>query len=68
VENHPIPKLNKIWPIFENLEKKFVHLYTPERDVTLYESLLLYKRRLGWAQHPTEESHIWHKDVHAERV
>jgi hypothetical protein len=50
-ENHPNPKLNKIWPIFKNLEKKFMDLYTPERDATIDNSPLPYKGRLGWVQY-----------------
>ncbi|KAG8233325.1 hypothetical protein J437_LFUL017303 [Ladona fulva] len=41
--NHPNPKLNKSWPIYHMLEEKFNKLYTPERDLTVDESLLLYK-------------------------
>ncbi|KAG8236323.1 hypothetical protein J437_LFUL018599 [Ladona fulva] len=33
------------------LEDKFSKLYTPERDLTVDESLLLYKGRLGWRQY-----------------
>ncbi|KAG8232299.1 hypothetical protein J437_LFUL011240, partial [Ladona fulva] len=47
---HPIPKLNKIWPVYQKLEEKCKMLYTPERDITIDESLLLYKGRLGWKQ------------------
>lgn len=50
-ENHPNPKLNKIWPVYSKLSQKFSSLYTPERDVTIDESLLLYKGRLGWVQY-----------------
>ncbi|KAG8239694.1 hypothetical protein J437_LFUL019172 [Ladona fulva] len=49
--SHPNPKLNKIWPIYQMLEDKFSKLYTPERDLTVDESLLLYKGRLGWRQY-----------------
>ncbi|KAG8229131.1 hypothetical protein J437_LFUL009720 [Ladona fulva] len=41
-EMHPNPKINKIWP---KLEEKFKKLYTPERDITIDESLLLSKGR-----------------------
>ncbi|KAG8230873.1 hypothetical protein J437_LFUL011514 [Ladona fulva] len=30
--NHPNPKLNKIWPVYERLNKKFQDAYTPERN------------------------------------
>lgn len=48
---HPSPKLNKIWSVFENINKKCSSLYIPERDVTLDESLMLYKGRLSWRQY-----------------
>lgn len=50
-DTHPAPKLNKIWPIYENLVTKFQNLCTPEQKVTIDESLLLYKGRLGWIQY-----------------
>ncbi|KAJ4429148.1 hypothetical protein ANN_26151, partial [Periplaneta americana] len=43
-ETHPHLKLNEVWPIFRNLEDK----YTPDRDVAIEESLLIYKGRLVW--------------------
>lgn len=48
---HPSPKLNKIWPVLDNLSKKFSSLLTPERDITIDESLLMFKGRLGWIQY-----------------
>ena len=50
-ELHPNPKLHKIWPVFQHLNKKFSTLYIPEEDVTIDESLMLYKGRLGWVQY-----------------
>ncbi|KAK9730373.1 Transposase IS4 [Popillia japonica] len=50
-KNHPSPKLYKIWPIVSDLSQKFSKFYTPERDITIDESLLLYKGRLGWVQY-----------------
>ncbi|KAJ4448708.1 hypothetical protein ANN_00099 [Periplaneta americana] len=50
-ENHPQPKLNKVWPILNFLSTKFSGLCTPERDVTIDESLMLYKGRLAWVQY-----------------
>ncbi|KAG8235657.1 hypothetical protein J437_LFUL016029 [Ladona fulva] len=44
--NHPNPKLKKIWPVYKRLNKKFQDAYTPERNVTIDESLMLYK--VGW--------------------
>lgn len=48
---HPNPKLNKIWPIYESLNKKFQLAYIPERNVTIDESLMLYKGFLSWKQY-----------------
>ncbi|XP_071053828.1 piggyBac transposable element-derived protein 4-like [Onthophagus taurus] len=48
---HPHPKLNKIWPVYENLNGKFSSLYIPERDVSIDESLMMYKGRLSWIQY-----------------
>lgn len=48
---HPNPKLNKIWPVYEYLNKKFQSAYLPQRDVTIDESLMLYKGVLGWKQY-----------------
>lgn len=48
---HENPKLNKIFPVFQILNEKFKNLYTPMRDVTIDESLLLFKGRLGWIQY-----------------
>lgn len=49
--SHPQTKLNKIWPIFENFNNKCGSLYIPERDITIDESLMLYKGRLSWRQY-----------------
>ncbi|XP_067140274.1 piggyBac transposable element-derived protein 4-like isoform X2 [Centruroides vittatus] len=48
---HSNPKINKIWPIVTNLNKKFSDLYVPERDISVDESLMLYKGRLSWKQY-----------------
>lgn len=50
-ETHPQPKLNKIWPVYENINHKCSSLYIPERDITIDESLILYKGRLAWKQY-----------------
>lgn len=50
-QTHPNPKLNKIWQIYETINEKFSTLYIPERDISVDESLLLYKGRLGWVQY-----------------
>ncbi|CAK9810908.1 PiggyBac transposable element-derived protein 4 [Anthophora plagiata] len=49
--NHLFPKFNKIWPIFEDVNRKFGDAITPEKFVTIDESLLLYKGRLGWVKY-----------------
>ncbi|KAF2896788.1 hypothetical protein ILUMI_09383 [Ignelater luminosus] len=48
---HPNPKLNKIFPIYERLVERFQNLCVPEKNITIDESLLLYKGRLGWVQY-----------------
>lgn len=48
---HPSPKLYKLWPIYQNLVQKFKSVYTPEKNIAIDESLLLYKGRLGWIQY-----------------
>lgn len=50
-QNHPCPKLNKVWPVLSYLIDKFKSAVTPERDITIDESLLLYKGRLSWIQY-----------------
>lgn len=50
-ETHPQPKLNKIWPVFESINNKCRSLYIPERDISIDESLMLYKGRLSWVQY-----------------
>lgn len=47
-DTHRNPKLSKIWPVFKNIEGKFRKFYTPNRDITIDESLLSYKGRLRW--------------------
>ena len=50
-ETHPCWKLRKIWPIYSFLLEKFRTLYTPERDISIDESLMLHKGRLSWKQY-----------------
>lgn len=50
-QTHPNPKLNKIWPIYTKLVTNFRSMCTPEQNITIDESLLLYKGRLGWIQY-----------------
>ncbi|GFY75870.1 piggyBac transposable element-derived protein 4 [Trichonephila inaurata madagascariensis] len=49
--SHPQPKLKKIWTVLNYLQKKFSEVYTPEQDICIDESLLLYKERLSWTQY-----------------
>ncbi|GIY12457.1 piggyBac transposable element-derived protein 4 [Caerostris extrusa] len=49
-QNHECPKLVKVWPVLKHLNEKFSETVTPERDVTIDESLMLFKGRLGWKQ------------------
>ncbi|KAG8237447.1 hypothetical protein J437_LFUL015975 [Ladona fulva] len=50
-DTHRNSKLNKIWPVIVQLNKKFSSLLTPDRDLSIDESLMLYKGRLGWIQY-----------------
>ncbi|XP_023226152.1 piggyBac transposable element-derived protein 4-like, partial [Centruroides sculpturatus] len=46
-DTHPNPKVHKIWLIIVDLNSKFLRFYIPERDISIDESLLLYKGRLS---------------------
>lgn len=50
--DHTCPKLNKISPIVSHLVDmdKFQSVIVPKCDVSIDESLLLYKRRMSWMQ------------------
>lgn len=48
MNNDPNSKLYKIWPVLEYLIGKFQSTYTPESEIAVDESLLLWKGRLGW--------------------
>ena len=43
-------KTAKIKHVFDYVESKFSELYTPERDICVDESLMLWKGRLSWKQ------------------
>lgn len=43
-------KLAKIEPVLDYLNKKFQDVYAPRRELSLDESLLLWKGRLSWKQ------------------
>ncbi|XP_040068000.1 piggyBac transposable element-derived protein 4-like [Ixodes scapularis] len=51
VDGHPNPKLRKLWPVLTRMTEMFQTLYTPERDVSVDESLLRFKGRLSWKQY-----------------
>lgn len=51
LSSHPQPKLCKIWPFLERLLKNYRSAYIPERDISIDESLMLFKGRLGWVQY-----------------
>lgn len=44
-------KFSKIKPVFDYICKRFVDVYTPEKDVSIDESLLLWKGRLSFMQY-----------------
>ncbi|GFV95850.1 piggyBac transposable element-derived protein 4 [Trichonephila clavipes] len=50
-ETHECPKLSKIWPVLKYLTIHFKEVVTPDRDVTIVESLMLFKERLGSKQY-----------------
>ena len=45
------PKLYKILPVSEYLKNKFQKVYIPGKEVSVDESLLLWKGRLSWKQY-----------------
>ncbi|XP_029633882.1 piggyBac transposable element-derived protein 4-like [Octopus sinensis] len=47
-ETHPNPKLCKIYEIYQALEEKFQKFYNLGKNVTIDESLMLYKGRIAW--------------------
>lgn len=51
VDKHPNPKLRKLWSVLTRMTEMFQTLYTPERDVSVDESLLRFKGRLSWKQY-----------------
>lgn len=44
-------KLYKIKPVLEYLSNFFTEIYTPERELSIDESLMLWKGRLSWKQY-----------------
>ena len=51
IASHPQPKLKKIFEIFQITCRKFQEVYIPEKDITVDESLVPYKGRLGYKQY-----------------
>ncbi|CAL1288876.1 unnamed protein product [Larinioides sclopetarius] len=49
--NHPQPGLRKIYELFDALNTKFQSSFIPECEVSVDESLLLYKGRLAFKQY-----------------
>ncbi|GBN07079.1 PiggyBac transposable element-derived protein 4 [Araneus ventricosus] len=48
---HPCTKLWKIYDVIEHIRKKFCEIVSPEEQLTVDESLMLYKGRLSWKQY-----------------
>ena len=48
--SHPCPKLRKAYEVIEYLRMKFMTAIVPEQNITVDESLMLFKGRLGWKQ------------------
>ena len=46
--NNPNPKLCKIYDVMEHLHYRFCEVYVLTENLSLGESLTLYKGRLGW--------------------
>ncbi|GBN57250.1 PiggyBac transposable element-derived protein 4 [Araneus ventricosus] len=51
LETHPQPGLRKIYEVYDAINRKFKSSYVPERNVSVDDSLLLYKGRLGYKQY-----------------
>ena len=50
-------KLYKIQPILDHLKSRFSSVYTPDRNICVDKSLLLWKGQLGWIQYiPSKQS------------
>ncbi|GBO24569.1 PiggyBac transposable element-derived protein 4 [Araneus ventricosus] len=66
LETHPQPGLRKIYEVYDAINRKFKSSYVPERDVSVDESLLLYKGRLGCKQYlpkrePGKDMPLWNE-------
>ena len=55
IDNESLPenysKTTKIKPIFEYFVSRFQKLFTPYRDISIDEPMLLWKGRLSWKQY-----------------
>ncbi|GBL99656.1 PiggyBac transposable element-derived protein 4 [Araneus ventricosus] len=51
LKTHPRPGLPNIYEVYDAINRKFKSRYVPEKDVSVDESLLLYKGRLGYKQY-----------------
>lgn len=51
LKTHPQPGLKKIYEVYEAINRKFKATYVPEKDVSVDESLMLYKGRIGFKQY-----------------
>jgi len=50
-KTHQAPKLKKILEVYQALLANFQKVYTPNRDISVDESLMAYKGRLSWIQY-----------------
>ncbi|XP_045784938.1 piggyBac transposable element-derived protein 4-like [Maniola jurtina] len=48
--DHPDRKLEKIAKLLNHLNRKFSEIYTPSQEISIDESLLLWKGHLNWVQ------------------
>ena len=60
VNNPNRDKLFKIRPVVTYFVTKFQTVYSPDREVSIDEELLLWKGRLGFKQYiPNKRSRLW---------
>lgn len=54
---HPHPRIKKIYEVFQIICRRFQAIYVPETNITIDESLIPYKGRLGYKQYiPTKRA------------
>ncbi|CAL1278575.1 unnamed protein product [Larinioides sclopetarius] len=51
LRTHPQPGLRNIYEVYDAINRKFKSSYVPEKDISVDESVLLYKGRLGYKQY-----------------